>query len=454
MHDEQLRQVRTGGDPRSLSEFMALRDELNKLTHPARPDVNWRYVEKLCLSLFEQNGVELQTAAWYTLARTQLAGLFGLNEGLAIIEALISHQWGTLWPQPVHARMEILASLSQRLQQVMRTLSFTYTDLGKLYQAEQHLSGMGGVLQRLELKHVSQLDTLRGQLHNAAVRLENNEASGKDDTFLPLSGPLARNTTENPVILRDSDDLKTTVRRIYVARSEPAPGVEVLVERLRPASPWKVFSAGMLTMLVVATMVVAGWWYLHQPDPLQTQLSASLNPLPTTLTSAQLQALQQKTLSSVTVINQTRQQLTRLASLSPDWSIAYGNQLVQQIQALWPEQSEPLVKQWQQLLDAGALPEEQLNGWHQGMMQLQQLTDKLNALDEHKGRYLTGSELKTMVYDITRSFNRVVPAEEQLRQLSKIPEGQPLPDAQQSQVEQHLKQLNARYARVTQNQPE
>ncbi len=44
--------------------------------------MNWQYVEKLCLSLFEQNGVELQTAAWYTLARTHLAGLNGLNEGL------------------------------------------------------------------------------------------------------------------------------------------------------------------------------------------------------------------------------------------------------------------------------------------------------------------------------------------------------------------------------------
>jgi type VI secretion system protein VasL len=35
---------------------------MNKLIHPARPDVNWPHVEKLCLSLFEHNGVELQTA--------------------------------------------------------------------------------------------------------------------------------------------------------------------------------------------------------------------------------------------------------------------------------------------------------------------------------------------------------------------------------------------------------
>lgn len=34
--------LRTGGDPRTLSEFTALRDELSKLTHPARPDVDWQ----------------------------------------------------------------------------------------------------------------------------------------------------------------------------------------------------------------------------------------------------------------------------------------------------------------------------------------------------------------------------------------------------------------------------
>ncbi len=94
MNDIPSRKIKTGSDPRTLPDYAALRDELSKLSHPARPDVNWCYAEKLCLSLFEQNGVELQTAAWYTLARTQLAGLFGLNEGLAILEALISHQWG------------------------------------------------------------------------------------------------------------------------------------------------------------------------------------------------------------------------------------------------------------------------------------------------------------------------------------------------------------------------
>lgn len=49
--------LKTDSDPRTLSDYAALRDELSKLAHPARPDVNWQYVEKLNLSLFEQNGV-------------------------------------------------------------------------------------------------------------------------------------------------------------------------------------------------------------------------------------------------------------------------------------------------------------------------------------------------------------------------------------------------------------
>jgi type VI secretion system protein VasL len=154
MNDITPHKIKTGGDPRTLPDYAALRDELSKLTHPARPDVNWQYAERLCLSLFEQNGVELQTAAWYTLARTHLAGLSGLNEGLAILEALIGHQWGALWPQPVHARMEILSGLSQRLQQRMRTLLLNDSDLCQLYRAEQLLTGLCVVLQRLELKHL------------------------------------------------------------------------------------------------------------------------------------------------------------------------------------------------------------------------------------------------------------------------------------------------------------
>ena len=429
--------LRPGGDPRALPDYAKLRKELSKLTHPARLDVDWQRVETLCLSLFSQNGVELQTAAWYTLARTRLAGLDGLCEGLAVLEALLAHQWGSLWPQPVHARIEILVSLSQRLQQAMRTLTFLYTDLGKLYQAEQHLSGMGEVLQRLELKHVSQLEALRSQLHNAAVRLENSGDTGQEalhEGIVLQSGPMTESTPP------------AATQWVFVAQQDPAPRIVVAEEPPPSVSPWKSFTIGAFSMLVLGGAGLWGWQVFQRPDPLISQLNASLAPLPAALTEQQLASLRQKGNLSDDLVQQTQQQLNRLTLQSPVWTQQYGNQLVRQTQALWPEQSQKLAQQWQQQLNATALPAENLNGWHQGMEQLQQLSDKLNALDERRGSYITGSELKTAVFAITQSFNSAVPVEEQLRQLAQTPQGQPVPAAQQSQTEMSLNALLNRYA--------
>lgn len=278
MTTQSERHLKTGGDPRTLADYAALRDEMNKLTHPARPDINWPQAEKLCLSLFEHNGVELQTAAWYTLVRTHLAGLYGMNEGLAILDALLSRQWGNIWPQPVHARMEILSALSRRLQQMMRTLTLTCIDLSQLYQTEEHLNALGDVLQRLELRHASQLDALRTLVHNAAVRLENSDG-GQEAGGAVLPASFTAQTEH--------------VRRVYVAQPEPLPDRQVMTAP-PPVKPWKPFVAGMATMLVIASSVAWGWQTMHTPDPAQTQLDATLAPLPDELSKAQLQALRQR----------------------------------------------------------------------------------------------------------------------------------------------------------------
>ena len=161
-------------------------------------------------------------------------------------------------------------------------------------------------------------------------------------------------------------------------------------------------------------------------------------------------AIKQKNDLPVDVILRTQQQLTRLAHQSPVWALQYGNQLVRQAQVLEPAQSQTLVRQWQQQLNAAALPLENLTGWSQGMTQLQLLADRLNTLDEQRGKYITVSELKSQVFSITQAFNRAVPVEEQLRQLVQIPQAQPLPAVQQSQTEMSLNALQSRYILTTQ----
>lgn len=124
-------------------------------------------------------------------------------------------------------------------------------------------------------------------------------------------------------------------------------------------------------MLVVSVATVWGWHILLRPDPLQTQLVASLAPLPAALTPAQLDVLRQRSSLSPVVITQTQQQLS-----------------------------------------AASLPVENLNGWYQGMTTLQKLSNNLNGLDEQKGKYMTVSELKSVVFSAMQSFNQSIPAEE------------------------------------------
>jgi len=403
-------QLKTGSDPRALPDYVALRDELAKLSHPARPDVNWARVEQLSLSLFRQNGVELQTVCWYTLARTRQAGMNGLNEGLAIIEALLMHQWGVMWPQPVHARMEILAAFSQRLQSMLRTLSLRYADLPLVYQAEQHLNGIRQVLQRLELKNVSQMGELCTFMHNAATRLENMDAESSDNNAVIL--PASSCDSPGPTPAAPSEPL------VYVAREEPV-APRIVTDSSKPAAkkPWKSFAAGMLTMLILAA---AGLWSWQIIRPVES------SPVP---------VLADKTA------------LTELGQFSPLWLQNYGFELAARAK---PEDSDSLKAQWQQHIIGNALPSEALSGWHQGMEGLRELTRRLNALDERKGKYLTGSELKSMVFAITQNFGRSVPVEEQLNQLAQIESGAPLPAALLSQTDMRLNQLLNRYALIKQ----
>ncbi|MCU6160548.1 type VI secretion system ImpA family N-terminal domain-containing protein [Enterobacter bugandensis] len=433
--------LKTGGDPRTLPDYAALRDELSKLTHPARPDVNWQYVERRCLSLFKQNGVELQTAAWYTLARTHLSGLAGLNEGLAILEALISHQWEVFWPKTLHARMEILSGLSQRLQQRMRMLPLNNSHLSELYRAEALLTRLSAVLQRVELKHLSQFDTLRMMIRSNAERLESsNDASALNALMLP--------DRELPQERAEPID---EVKWVYVVQPENQPNAEGLTTAHGSARPWKPFVAGMCSMLVACVAVAWGGGFLSKPDPLAAQVAASLAPLHEALTPVQQNALAQRGTLPSTFISDTQQQLVRLDKLSPDWSIVYSLQLLEQLQTLRPDEAKSLIIQWQKKFNATALPVDAMNSWYQGMMTLQQLNNRLSSLDEQKGKYITVSELKSVVFSTMQSFNHAIPAEEQLRRLSQYPAGSALPEAEKTQLELHLKQLATRYAQIKQN---
>lgn len=135
-----------------------------------------------------------------------------------------------------------------------------YSGMTFPYQAEENLNALSDMLQRLELKHAAQLDALRSMMQNAAVRLENSENTG-----VSLPG--------NAVGAAELHLTEPTERckRVYVVQPEP------LLNKEPPVSvkQWKPFAAGMLSMLVAASVVAVGWQMMHAPDSAQMQLAAS-----------------------------------------------------------------------------------------------------------------------------------------------------------------------------------
>ena len=438
MTSSQSRFVKTGGDPRAFAEYAALRQEMQKLTHPARPDVDWSHVSALCLTLFEQNGVELQSAVWYTLARANTAGAAGMAEGLAVLVALITREWPKLWPQPAHTRIELLAGLSRRLQQFLRTQTITEADLTALSQAARLLSEAGDHLQRLELRQLSQIDSLLDRIRSAVVMLERYDASPSEAiVILPEDIQAAKPT----LALADAE----VSGWVYV----PAPGAPAPdMGRLRR----RAFMSGVGATLLSVSLIVAACYFVEQhaeqESRLQQELLASVSPLAAPLAPemvAELQANPPEWLSDGAWLEQTQQQLNWLQGAPADWNLQHGNALVMQANQLLPDSStvKTMSERWNKQLKAAALPAGKMQGWQQGMEQLNTLSQRLKGLDEKRGKYLTVSELKTAVYNLTQAFNGTVPLEEELRVLQQS-NGE-APQHQLTQAETHLSQLIASY---------
>lgn len=173
--------IQVGGDPRGFSEFMALRNELAKLSHPACPDVDWVQVEQWCLRLFEQNGADLQTACVYTLACAQRHGVEGMAQGVALIEALAS-EWLHVWPPMESTRLDLLGWLFDQLQVLLRRapiLAYSGPVLAQLHTALARL--------RARLLPHGPLLTLQALRQQVGLRLE-QLCSSSETLPVPLRG--------------------------------------------------------------------------------------------------------------------------------------------------------------------------------------------------------------------------------------------------------------------------
>ncbi|MEI9747744.1 VasL domain-containing protein [Moellerella wisconsensis] len=449
-----LMTLNVGGDPRSFSDFAALKEELNKRFHPARPDIDWARAHGLCLSLFNQNGADLQTVAWFTLIRQHQAGINGLNEGLSLLERLISQHWQALWPLQTHARIEILSALSQQLISGLRGNTPVYSDLPYLYQAESILDKISQQLQLLELKHLSNLE----RLHNLLVsQIRNLESC---DT--PHS-----NFTPSPHITKTT---KTVANTFHTQITEPTVSIKTtlssntqkpaLSDKRRQPSYRRGIGIGFLIGILITSVCCVILLYSLSTSKKSNELVQILPALPQFTPSIASQLTQQLKYNHAQAdsfpndkLKVIDNYLSELDAISPIWAQQYGLETINYLSTQFSESPEIRLfnDKWQQNMQINAVSEKQLTQWNQGMEQLNNLSIRLDNLDGKPRSYITGSELKTIIFNARQHFNQGLPLEEELRRLEALQLNGIVPESEYLRIDNHFKQLLNRYALIKQN---
>jgi len=424
-NDALVQTIITGQDPRGLPEFSAIREEINKASHPSQPEVNWRLVESLALAIFKANGVDLHTATYYTLARTRIQGLAGFCEGAELLAAMISHEWDKFWPLGGPARTEMLDWLNSRTGNVLRQqFSFTESDLPLLYRTERALQLICDKLQQVELKRQPRVENLLYFVQNARKRLEPQPKSNTQTTvrtlvYAPESTASATAKLMPP--LPDLPEMKVEVRSLTDS-TLPA-------RTAKQGNTVKGFIAGAICTVILASLL---WWW--QVYPVKQQL-AKVND--TTLGSASLWLADPD-------LKGYGRHLQQLLETSPLQSLNTGIEMTHVADSRWPEslQQQKATQMWSEALKSRAENSPQLEGWQQTKQDLRAFAD-LVMQREKEG--LTLSYIKNVVWQAERSLNQETPLEYQLTQYQQAVAHKQNTEALEKQINERLDALLSRW---------
>lgn len=248
--------VRLGGDPGNFDEFKMLHGELAKLNHPACPDVDWAKVEGLCLRLFELNGVELQTAVAFVLARSYRTGLAGLTEGLALLSTL-TDEWPRLWPVQALARIELIAWLFTQLHPLVRRVEWGRSGSATLGELIVEMNRLEHRLERLGHAPLVSLQIFQNQIVSLLQRMSGSRVA---QMSLPLQSWA---TTAEPFVTPH-------IAAVVSPPSTYAFVVEPPMQK-RTVLPW-------LLVLIVSSAFV-GWLGWHEWASRQVKKPSTPEPI-------------------------------------------------------------------------------------------------------------------------------------------------------------------------------
>ncbi|XKD93788.1 VasL domain-containing protein [Morganella morganii] len=423
--------IRTGSSPLDLPEFAEIREEINKLSHPSQPEICWSRVEAKSLALFRQNGVDLQTTVYYTLARLHRNGLAGLTEGSELIAMMVVHDWDTVWPPQINHRIDILNWFITRAMAAVRRLTFSRDDLRLLYRAERALQLITERLTQTPSGKTPVTDNLQFYFRNAAKEIEQPSPAAGNELPPVTVPPLIYIAEENSAasvtetVSSGGAGHNSTVRIVRVAaETPPLP---------RKTSTFTGFAAGLITGIILIA-VLFFTFYKPVKDELDTFAAQPGSAPVLWFANPQLATYGQF--------------LTDAEQQSPIASLLLTEKMTETARRRWPNNPDQAyaTRRWQDVLQTRIADVAQTDSWYLTNKRLQALSDTIVAREKDRGSF-TLSYLKTEIYNIQQAHSKTVPAEEYLRALSDdIRNGKPVSAAQLHRIDQQLNGLTALYA--------
>lgn len=455
MHDVQ-QALSVGQDPRMLPEYEKLRSEINKLSHASRPDIDWQLIHEMALLIFEKQGVDLQTAIYFTLARSRLHGLNGFTEGCEFLANLIVTQWDNFWP-PAHqerARTDMLDWFIARVSDIVRQYTVSHEDKRFIYRCERALQLMSEKLHNVNLTRVPRIENLthfiEGYSHlfdeTEIVIVSEEQDLAKQDMQIPPMVYFQSDAEQTPkgsiIVGREKGKLKPTVLKIETQK------------KVKPAWFW--FTAGILTCALPVALYY-GWMRWNADSIVQQSTAVSLlktpvSRLPGALSISQLRdirvALGELKLREMEpeVTNAYQGQLVRIQQASPFWLYQYSDDLRASLHLLYPDSLavNSMDNQWKQLLRAQKTSGQDAAAWNDADSQVEGLLNVLKNL-ESKNKTVTISYLKSGLYDIQKTMNREIPFGVRLQRLeSRQAKNEEISQLEMDSMLNELKSLNIR----------
>lgn len=426
-----IQTIITGQDPRGLPEFSAMREEINKANHPAQPEMNWKLVESLALTIFKTNGVDLHTASYYTLARTRTQGLAGFCEGVELLAALVGREWDKFWPQSGAARTEMLDWFNARTGNILRQqMAFSEADLPLLYRVERALQVICDKLQQVELKRVPRVENLLYFVQNTRRRYEPQPEMKVATVRTLMYRPESAET--DTLAVPPMPELPEVRVAVHGVTDLPSP-----TRVTRRGCAVKGFVAGVLCSVAVTAAV---WWW--QVYPLQQQVAAVRD----TAQGAATVWLASPQLSNYP------QRLQPLTTVSPLQTLESGQRMVRLADSLWPEslQQQQAAAQWNATLKARASASPQMLGWQQTRTDLRSFAELLLQRERAKEGF-TLSSIKTVIYQAERSLNQETPLEYLLTQYRQAKTAGQNTGMLEKQINERIDGVLSRWLLLTQN---